>query len=363
MFKKYKKQLIISSIVTLLPTVFGLLMWDQLPDIFVTHWAADGEANGWSSKAFAVFFMPLFLVGMNIFCAWITDRTNRGREQSPKVMNLVFWLIPVLSLACNGMVYSIALGKTWEATAVLPILLGLLFTLIGNYLPKCTRNTSIGIKVIWALNNEENWNATHRFAGKVWVAAGLITLLSGFLPMSVGYPVMFVSLMGSGLVPTLYSYLYYRKQLKNGTAVPTKDAPVDKDIRKARRISWPMVIAILIFCAFIMFVGSIEFEFREDALVMDATFYSPVSVSYDSIDSIEYLESDVPGIRTAGFNSMKLLLGNFQNDEFGNYTRYTYYRPDACIVVTSEGRTLVFSGRDAAETQALYQELLNRIGS
>ena len=60
---------------------------------------------------------------------------------------------------------------------------------------------------------------------------------------------------------------------------------------------------------------------------------------------------------------MKLLLGNFQNDEFGNYTRYTYYRPDACIVVTSEGRTLVFSGRDAAETQALYQELLNRIGS
>jgi uncharacterized membrane protein len=361
MFKNYKKQLIISSLVILLPIVFGLVMWDKLPESLTTHWGIDGQADGWSSKGFAIFFMPVFLVAMQLFLVWITELTNQGNRQSPKVMNLVFCILPVLSLVSSSIFYGIALGKPWEVSSAMPVFLGLLFVVIGNYLPKCTQNTTIGIKVIWALNNEENWNATHRFAGKLWVAAGLVSVITVLLPTNIGYPIMFVTLIGAGAGATLYSYLYYRKQLKAGTAVPTKDVPVDPKQKTISQIAFALGIAILIGTSFLMFSGSIEYEFREDALVMDATFYSPITLRYENIEAIELHEGDVDGTRMGGFGSFRLLLGFFENEEYGTYNRYTYYKNESCIVVTSKGKTLVFSGKDAAETQEIYNTLLDKV--
>lgn len=361
MFKKYKKQLIISSILILLPIVFGLLMWDQLPDTMTTHWGADGQADGYSSKGFAIFFLPLFLLGMHLFCVWITDLTNRSNGQDFKVMTMIFWIMPVISFMSNGMVYAIAMGKVWDMNALMPILMGLIFTIVGNYLPKCRQNTTIGIKVVWALNNEENWNATHRFAGKLWVAAGLLTVFTVFLPMKIGYPIMFVALIGAGGGATLYSYLYYKKQLKAGTAVPTRDIPVDPKLKTINRIIWAIVIAIMLGTAFLMFSGSIEYDFREDALVMDATYYSPITLRYENIEAIEYREGNVDGARVGGFGSFRLMLGFFENEEFGTYNRYTYYKNESCIVATVKGKTLVFSGADAEETMEIYNTLLSKM--
>lgn len=361
MFRKYKKQLIISSIVTLLPIVFGLILWNKFPDTFATHWGADGQADGYSSKAFGIFFTPLFLLGMHLFCVWITDLTNRGNDQDPKVMNLVFCLMPILSLMTNGMIYTIAMGKIWDMNALMPVFMGVLFTLVGNYLPKCRQNTTMGIKVVWTLNNEENWNATHRFAGKLWVAAGLLTVFSAFLPMKIGYPIMFVALLGAGLGATLYSYLYYRKQLQAGTIEPIKELqldPVTKKVAKGARI---LIIALLIGVGCIMFSGSIEYEFQDEKLVMDATFYAPVNLRYDTIENIELREGNVDGTRVGGFGSFRLLLGFFENEEFGTYNRYTYYNPECCIVVTAKGKTLVFSGANTEETKELYNSLLERM--
>ena len=362
MFKKYKKQLILSSVITLLPIVFGLLMWDQLPESFATHWGVDGQPDGWMKKGMAVILMPTVLAALNIFCVWVTDLTNRGKEQSPKVMNLIFCIIPVLSLLVHGMVYAVAMGKAWDAAAIMPIVLGLLFTAIGNYMPKCTRNSTVGIKVKWTLQNDENWNATHRFAGKTWVAGGVATMFSAFLPTSVGFPLMFVSLLGAGFSSMIYSWVYYRKQVKAGTATLTNDLVTDKSSRIFHRVGRILVIPLLIFCGFILFSGSIEYDFQEEALVMDASFYAPITLPYDSIESVEYREGNVDGVRTAGFGSLRLLLGFFENEEFGTYSRYTYYQPDGCIVVTSKGEILVLSGKNAAQTQAIYQELLNHIG-
>ena len=361
MFKKYKKQLILSSIVILLPIVFGLIMWNKLPDSMTTHWGADGQADGFSSKAFAIFFTPLFLLGMHLFCVWITDLTNRGNDQDPKVMNIVFSLMPIISLLVNGMVYAIAMGKVCDMNALMPIFMGVLFTLVGNYLPKCRQNTTMGIKVTWTLNNEENWNATHRFSGKLWVAAGLLTLFTTFLPMKIGYPIMFVALLGAGAGATLYSYLYYRKQLKAGTAAASGAVHLDPTAKLIGRIGGMIGIVLLIFCVFMLFTGSIEYDFQEEKLVMDATFSSPITLRYENIESIEYREGNVDGTRVGGFGSFRLLLGFFENEEFGTYNRYTYYKNESCIVVTSKGKTLVFSGKDAAETQEIYNTLLDKV--
>lgn len=362
MFKKYKTQLIISSALILLPIVFGLLMWDQLPAAVATHWGIDGQPDGWSGKGFSVFFMPLFLLGMHLLCVWITDLTNRNNDQDPKIINLIFWIMPVISLMSNGMVYAISLGKIWDMNACMPVLMGILFIFVGNYLPKCRQNTTVGIKVIWALNNEENWNATHRFAGKLWVASGLITLFSAFLPMKIGYPIMLVALLGAGFGSTLYSYLYYRKQLQAGTAIPTGEIKQDPTMQKIRRIAWVAVIATVIFTVAILFCGTIEYDFQDDKLVMDASFYSPINLRYEHIEALELRTGNVEGTRVGGFGSFRLLLGFFENEEFGTYTRYTFYNPESCIVVTAKSGTLVISGANAEQTQEIYNTLVDKAG-
>ena len=93
------------------------------------------------------------------------------------------------------------------------IFLGLLFIIIGNYLPKCKQNYTIGIRVMWALDDEENWTATHRFASRLWVGCGVVILLLAFLPWAEAS--LWISLglvLLASLASVLYSYIFYRKK-------------------------------------------------------------------------------------------------------------------------------------------------------
>ncbi|MDD5884039.1 MAG: PH domain-containing protein, partial [Firmicutes bacterium] len=109
-----------------------------------------------------------------------------------------------------------------------------------------------------------------------------------------------------------------------------------------------------------LFAGSVETTFSDDSFTIKASFYDDLTVAYDRVESVEYRDGNVPGSRVFGVGSFRLLLGTFENEEFGNYTRYTYYKPEACVVLKVNGKTLVLSGRDAAETQSIYQQLLDK---
>ena len=82
---------------------------------------------------------------------------------------------------------------------------------IGNLLPKCKRNYTIGIKVPWALKDDENWNKTHRLAGKLWVLGGAVMVVTAVFG---NYIIFFGIVLLMCVVPTIYSYLYYRKKQK-----------------------------------------------------------------------------------------------------------------------------------------------------
>ena len=61
MIKKHKLAAILSSVVILIPALFGLIVWNQLPELLVTHWGFDGTADATSARAWAVFALPLLL--------------------------------------------------------------------------------------------------------------------------------------------------------------------------------------------------------------------------------------------------------------------------------------------------------------
>ena len=208
MIKKHLKVLIITSIAILLPMLAGIILWNRLPDQIPSHWNAAGEVDGWSSKPFTVFGLPLILLAAQWLCVLGTYADPKKESHTRKILHMVFWIIPVLSLLLHTVTYAVALGKDVRMEMVMPVFIGLLFAIIGNYLPKCKQNYTIGIKIPWTLNSEENWNRTHRFAGRIWVICGFTIMLSGFFGA-------FWIFLGIVLImvfaPFTYSYILHRK--------------------------------------------------------------------------------------------------------------------------------------------------------
>ena len=131
-----------------------------------------------------------------------------------------------------------------------------------------------------------------------------------------------------------------------------------ESIRKSK-ISMVISIICIIGVSIVMFVGSVNVKCEEESFSVSATFWGKTTIKYSEIDSIEYNENDNIGTRTIGFKSFRLLLGGFKNDEFGEYTRYSYSGCDACIVINYNGKTVVINGEDAEKTKAIYDEIIN----
>lgn len=209
--KHTKLNIILSCIVLLLPIIFGMIVWNKLPESMPIHWGVNGEADRWSSKPFAVFVLPLLILALHGVCIFASRKDFRNKKQNPKVIGLVLWICPLLSVMANSLTYAVALGKEINVLFVVSLTMGALFVLIGNYLPKCQQNRIVGIRIIWTLKNEANWNATHRFAGKVWVIGGLLLMASSLLPHSILPWAMITLLVVFIGLPVLYSYRFYKK--------------------------------------------------------------------------------------------------------------------------------------------------------
>ena len=138
--KKYKTTIIITTLITLLPILFGLIVWNRLPEQIATHWGANGQADGYSGKAFAVFGMPCILAVLQLFVSFITLNDPKRRNIHKKPLTLTFWIIPVMSVIVNGITYAAALGMEIEVGIIISILVGILLIALGNYMPKLQQN-------------------------------------------------------------------------------------------------------------------------------------------------------------------------------------------------------------------------------
>lgn len=209
---KNKFTIIITSVIVLIPMLVGVAFWDALPEQVAIHWGASGEPDGWRSKAFAVYAVPLIMLALHWACLFATRFDKKNRGQNPKMMNITYWLVPAVSWVANGMTYADALGKDIDVIRLLPIIMGALFLLIGNYLPKCTPNRTVGIRIKWTLEDEENWNATHRFGGKVWFVGAIVILASALLPANLTVCAMIATTLVMALAPIIYSYCFFKKK-------------------------------------------------------------------------------------------------------------------------------------------------------
>lgn len=212
MIKKYKWLLLFYSAIILLPILFGVLLWDELPDMIATHWGMDNKPNGYSSRAMAVYGMPLIMLAMQWFLVLFTELDIKKKNHSPKVLGIMLSIIPVMTILVMTITYANALGININVGFWVLFFLGILFIVIGNYLPKCRQNWTMGVRCRWTLSDPDNWNHTHRFAGPIWVAGGFAMTVASFFSrhLAVTYGIFVIFVIMAAL-PVLYSYLYYKK--------------------------------------------------------------------------------------------------------------------------------------------------------
>ena len=210
--KKNKWLIIITCIVILLPIVAGVVVWDKLPAQVATHFNAEGVADGWSSKAFAVFGIPLIMLGAHVLCVFAMMLDPKADKNQPKIIKLVLWLVPVMTIFVQTGVLCIAMGIKMDISLLINIMVSLIFIIIGNYLPKCKQNYTVGIKLPWTLNDEEVWNKTHRLSGVIWTIGGLILLVNAFKFNEIVFAIVLIIMV---FLPMAYSVITYSKLHKD----------------------------------------------------------------------------------------------------------------------------------------------------
>ncbi len=360
-FKTNIKKLIISSVAILCPIILGLVFWNKLPELMAVHYGISGEADGFGSKYFAVFGLPVFLLAFHWLCMLITSLDKKNKDQNPKVFGIIFWIMPLTSIYVSTVLYSGIFGVKFNVGLLTMAFIGILFMVIGNYMPKCKQNSTMGIKIKWTLANEENWNATHRLGGKLWFIGGIVILFLSLFPIEIAFIALVPIVLLMVIIPTVYSYVYFKKQLNDGRATleELRNHTKNKSIL-ALVITVILVLVTVAFCLILCFTGDIEYVYDDDAFTVKADFYDDITLKYTEITSIEYRETDSPGTRVFGFGSPHLRMGSFSNNEFGKYTRYSYTQCDSCIVLTVNEKIVVINGIDDSATVDIYNKIIEK---
>lgn len=335
----YRNALLLTSLVILLPTLTSALLWRKVTwfpmGLLVTHW------------------LVLFFI--------LRDRDNA--QQSARVIRLIFWIMPVTSLIGGAVQALVRAGFDGYALIVTVFYLafGLMFLVLGNSMPKVRQNSTIGIKIKWTLENEQNWNATHRFSGRLWVVGGILCMTCALYPESdVALGIFNVEVLVLAFLPMIYSYRYYRRQLADGDIAPS---PVS---RKGVAAVALFTVAICAFVGWSLFSGSMNVRFDADAVSIETRQWKDLTIPYADIDDIVYYNHDpsqnVDGARVNGFGNLRFSMGTFENTLYGRYTRYTHASCDACIVMDAGGETIVINGADEEATKAIYETLREHVG-
>lgn len=208
--RKLRSNFTISLLIIWLPVVVELFFWNKLPTRIATHFNASMVADTYSSKAFAIFSMPLIMTAAQLLVVFLILHDPKNQNVTPWINYLVMFIVPVIGLVATIGIFSTALGYNLFAfkQTGLNLMTGAIFIVIGVVLRKVRPNYTIGIRLPWTLNSDENWIRTHKFAAKFYIGGGIIMLLTGFIPIKLLF--LFVALVVI-IVPCWYSYRLYKK--------------------------------------------------------------------------------------------------------------------------------------------------------
>lgn len=212
MKKKIDLNMVLSCGVCIIPFIMSLIFYPRLPEQIAIHFNFGGEPDNYASKSFVAFCIPLIMLLIHIYVWFKLESDPKKENMSVTLKYIQKWLAPVLAVAMQTAIISYALGGRLEWNFYVLLFLGILFVVIGNYLPKCRQNYTVGIKLPWTLNNRNNWNKTHRVTGYIWITGGFLYIINAFLNIEWLVYAVFIVLVTA---PVIYSYCIYKNNIDN----------------------------------------------------------------------------------------------------------------------------------------------------
>lgn len=195
----------------------GLILWNQLPDPMASHWNINDQADGYMSKFWGVFMMPLITLGLSVLLLVIPniDPLKANIAQFRDVFNLFIALIVAFMLYIHALTLRWNLGHTdfGMSRAMLPAM-GILFFFIGYMLRKSRRNFFIGIRTPWTLSSDRVWDETHRLGSLLFMISGVLTFVGALFGGMTAFWFLFLPIIGSTLITVVYSYVIYQRETK-----------------------------------------------------------------------------------------------------------------------------------------------------
>lgn len=212
--KKNKVLLIIFAIVSVVISCVALPFLD---DIVPTHIGINGEADAFGSKYFMLVF-PIFNVLMCVIML-LVEKFAKLSENYNKYMFLTGVIIQLVFIAVSVCFYIYILSYTnkipkFDITKGFMIILGIMFIVLGNFMPKIEKNRTLGLKTSWSMYNETTWQKSHRFTGFASVIAGVLTTILGLFLEGMANFIAFMIIITVFITTIIIaSYRYYKQEI------------------------------------------------------------------------------------------------------------------------------------------------------
>jgi uncharacterized membrane protein len=201
-------------VIVVLALAVSMWAYPELPPTVATHWGVRGTADGFSSKGVAVIIMPaVILVLTGLFN--VLPKLDPRRANYAKFIG-TYWLIVnaviLFILVGHGMIIANGLGYSVQVGRFMPIGVGLLFVVLGNYLTRVEPNWFVGIRTPWTLSSDTVWRKTHRTGGWLMVLGGFALVACAFLPTGVFLPLLITAILLMAVVPIVQSYILWKRE-------------------------------------------------------------------------------------------------------------------------------------------------------
>jgi uncharacterized membrane protein len=209
--------IIISLIAILAATLASVIVYPRLPEMAASHWNAAGQVDGYMPRFWAAFLMPIMSAGLLLLLLVLpaVDPLKANIANFRTYYNAFIALMIVFMLFIHAITLAWNLGYDGFniGNAILPAV-GLIVIFAGVMMAKAKRNFFIGIRTPWTLSNDTVWDETHKLGSKIFIGAGIVTILSAFFG-ELSFWIMFPVMMLAAFVPVVYSYFLWRRISKS----------------------------------------------------------------------------------------------------------------------------------------------------
>jgi len=207
----------LALIFILIMFILAFYFYGHLPDKVISHWGADGQADGYSSKNFHTFFFPLLTIGIYLLFKYLPKIDPKRRNYEKFDLSYHGFRLVIIAFFVAMFIISslINLGYNINISVAVSNLVGVLFIFIGLIIKNIEQNWFMGIRTPWTLSSETVWKKTHALAQKVFILMGIIFFALPYLPVAyfAYFIILLVVIMVFGTFG--YSYWLYKKEEHN----------------------------------------------------------------------------------------------------------------------------------------------------